>query len=369
MDSDDDDDAARGRGRARRARGSTASRSGSRSSSSSSMYSGSPPRVRRAVDGDDSRAPSAGPASRRSSSATSRTSTMTTSTAVSGSAGLRVHRFNRQYVQQHLRAALAGLTPSPSSASLLSTSSSPAILLSTSGASGTAHARSATAPAGAPGAPAPTAGTVSAGQSRRGTPRMGVRTPSFMVASAPAPPTSSSVRSGATTLDPSANFMAAQLANLYNANQSISPFSREHVHSTFRTMRKTAPHVAHHALPTAATAAATADAEAAEHFVTDHHVVHLHRPGRRGRRPVCRRVFTVDLRPKDPTESEPAQDEDGEGLLESAPASLELGPGEEAWENGEDGDGRDGVMAPMTRATFTIGESESEWEVPAGGWR
>ncbi|KAJ3351691.1 ERMES complex subunit [Allomyces javanicus] len=364
MDSDDDG-AARGRDRARRAHGATASRSGSRSSSSSSMYSGSPPRVRRAGDGADSRAPSAGPASRRSSSATSRTSTMTTSTAVSGTAGLRVHRFNRQYVQQHLRAALAGLTPSPSSASLLSTSSSPAVLLSTSGAGGTAHARSATAPAGAPGAPTPTAGTVSAGQSRRGTPRMGVRTPSFMITSAPAPPTSS--MRGATTLDPSANFMAAQLANLYNANQSISPFSREHVHSTFRTMRKAAPHVAHHMTPTAATAAAAADAEAAEHFVTDdghHHVVHLHRPGRRGRRPVCRRVFTVDLRRREP---EPAQEDDG--LQESVPGSLELGPGEEeAWEADADGDGRDGLMAPRTRATFTIGESESEWEV-AGGWR
>ncbi|KNE69534.1 hypothetical protein, variant [Allomyces macrogynus ATCC 38327] len=356
MDSDDDG-RARGRDRARRARGPTASRSGSRSSSSSSMYSGSPPRVRRAGDGGDSRAPSAGPASRRSSSATSRTSTMTTRTAVSGTAGLRVHRFNRQYLQQHLHAALAGLAPSPSSASLLSTSSSPAVLLSTAGAAGTAHARSATAPAGAPGAPTPTAGTVSAGQSRRGTPRMGPPRP---------PPHLCAARRRST---PSANFMAAQLANLYNANQSISPFSREHVHSTFRTMRKAAPHVAHHMAPTAATAAATADAEAAEHFVTDdghHHVVHLHRPGRRGRRPVCRRVFTVDLRPREPTQSDPAQDEDGEGFPESAPGSLELGPGEEdAWEAD---DGRDGVTAPRSRATFTIGESESEWEV-ASGWR
>ncbi|KAI9168237.1 ERMES complex subunit [Blastocladiella emersonii ATCC 22665] len=177
------------------------------------------------------------------------------------------------------------------------------------------------------------------------------------------------------SLDPSDNYIAAQLANLYSANQSLSPFSRPHEHSTFRSIPKTlrkngsgtlgaesapvSPHPfgggdagfasasSHHghghgaggsdfSVPTLSRAnSATGVGGSGPASTVDARYL-ASRAGRRGRRAVRKRVFVVDLRPPPPPPPPEAEPETESGASSVYDAHSDDEWGSDAYDGGDE---------------------------------
>ncbi|ORZ36698.1 hypothetical protein BCR44DRAFT_1058114 [Catenaria anguillulae PL171] len=147
--------------------------------------------------------------------------------------------------------------------------------------------------------------------------------------------TSESTSNGATSSSGgvAGNAFAAQLANLYSANQSLSPFARHTEHSMFRSLPKRKQTVQPHdrdehglsrtnsslmsipsgtiITPAVSPTSSSGPGMSGIGYVTPRMVA------RRSRKAVRRRVFTLDLRPK------PVQDADIKGARDSDDADVD----------------------------------------------